>query len=401
MVYIFYQRHWSLVIYHFSNIITKQVELIYAEPQNTKLANALDMKVSILDINQKNLIIKKQELPKELLILANSLESKLYQNININYNEHGRIFLFIPKGTSLIKIHFRIKPFRNSTRYIFILWLIGLALVFLITSFLFAKNQIKSILLLANVLDKYRKGENVFSYKPSGAYEIRLAGQAFLKMLTKIEGQIEKRIKMLAMVSHDLKTPITRMKIQLAILPKDKNHEDLLQDLDQMEKMVGYYLDYIRGDGDEQSIVVEINQWLNSYLQQYKGNLQLKKNIKVNKMFTRIKPNSLMRALNNIIDNAEKYSEICEIQTYAHMDEVVIDISDNGIGIEASKRVVVFKPFYKEDSARTLNSMPSVGLGLSIAQEIISGHYGSISIHASHLGGALIKISLPILKGIQ
>nr|MBP9778339.1 ATP-binding protein [Rickettsiaceae bacterium] len=286
----------------------------------------------------------------------------------------------------------------NPTTYIFALWIIFLTIILLAVSLIFSKNQIKSILELTNAAEKYGRGEKMPEYKPSGAREIRKAGIAFLKMKDRIERQTAKRTQMLAMISHDLKTPLTRMKLQVELMDDSEEKEELNHDINSMQYMISSYLDFARGEGGESFSKVELNKWVSDYikLSWNKSNIELEQ--KKNNIFAQIKIYSFTRALNNIISNATKYSTKIKISVYSQNDNAFITVEDNGKGIDNIEKNHVFKPFYRGNKARTFEDSTNVGLGLAITKEIITGHYGSISLAESKtLKGLLVKIKIPKL----
>jgi two-component system osmolarity sensor histidine kinase EnvZ len=235
-------------------------------------------------------------------------------------------------------------------------------------------------------------------YKPSGAREIRKAGIAFLKMKDRIERQTAKRTQMLAMISHDLKTPLTRMKLQVELMDDSEEKEELNHDINSMQYMISSYLDFARGEGGESFSKVELNKWVADYikLSWNKSNIELER--KKNNIFAQIKIYSFTRALNNIISNATKYSTKIKISVYSQNDNAFITVEDNGKGIDNIEKNHVFKPFYRGNKARTFEDSTNVGLGLAITKEIITGHYGSISLAESKtLKGLLVKIKIPKL----
>ena len=401
-VYIFYQRHWYNVTEHTSGFIVNEIISLIKDVDYKLSPDKIE---SYLNLNYKftpdtkipNLPVRNSE---ELEILAHSLEYKISNNKAIFLNENGKIEIYLQIGSDQLKIILPAKILINPTTYIFVLWILFLTITLIAISLIFSKNQIKSILALTSAAENYGRGENIDNYKPTGAKEIRKAGLAFLKMKDRIEKQSAKRTQMLAMISHDLKTPLTRMKLQVELMNDSEEKEELKYDIDSMQQMIASYLDFARGEGGEEFIQIEINSWLTDYIKnKWNGcNIEVKKEKK--KIFARIKPHSFERALANLIGNSIKYSTKQKISVYSSRDNVIISIEDNGTGINDEDKKNVFRPFYRIDKSRSLDSSSSVGLGLAITKEIINGHYGNIILMDSKdLGGLLVKITVPkILK---
>ena len=262
---------------------------------------------------------------------------------------------------------------------------------------IFSKNQIKSIIELTNAAENYGKGEKKLIYKPSGAKEIRRAGLAVIKMKDRIERQTAKRTQMLAMISHDLKTPLTRMKLQVELMDEGEEKEELQYDINSMQQMISSYLDFTRGEGGEEFQKIEIGKWISDFIKNKWSSYDISTKIKNTAITANIKPHTFERALSNLISNALKHSTKIEISIYSEDDTANIIIEDNGTGIKKEDRKLVFKPFYRADKSRSLDTDSSVGLGLAITKEIIKGHFGSIRLEDSEkLKGLLVRIKLPI-----
>lgn len=299
----------------------------------------------------------------------------------------------------ILKIILPVKSLFSSSTYIFILWIIFLSVVLLIISLVFSKNQIKSILELTNAADIYGRGGNISKFKPSGAAEIRRAGLAFLKMKERIEKQTAKRTQMLAMISHDLKTPLTRIRLQTELMEDSSDKQELLHDIESMQHIVNSYLDFAKGEGGERFIQVDINYWIRQYIALKWKDYQIEFDLENKQCLVQIKSHAFARAIGNIIENAIKYADKIMISTKINDSEVMINIEDNGPGVHDNERGKLFRPFYRGDKARSMGSSSSVGLGLAITKEIINGHYGAIKVdNSKNLGGLLIKITLPIVN---
>lgn len=345
--------------------------------------------------NQKMTISEKSDV-EELEILKKALSRKIKLPKDVSINEQGKIIVLIQLNKDVLQIELPSKILVNPTTYIFVLWVIFLTILLLSVSLIFSKNQIKSILDMTNAAEKYGRGEKIDTYKPSGAREIRRAGLAFIKMKDRIERQTTRRTQMLAMISHDLKTPLTRMKLQVELMENSDEKEELNHDIDSMKYMISSYLDFARGEGGEDFVNFELNDWLQNYVKSFWNSANIEIETKKKRIEVKIKPHSFARALDNIIGNAVKHSSKIKISLYSYKQEAIILVEDNGKGIIKEERSFVFKPFYRGDKARTLENSTSVGLGLAITKEIILGHYGRISLERSKtLGGLLVRVKIP------
>jgi two-component system osmolarity sensor histidine kinase EnvZ len=220
-------------------------------------------------------------------------------------------------------------------------------------------------------------------------------------MRDRIERQTAKRTQMLAMISHDLKTPLTRMKLQVELMDLSEEKEELQYDIDSMQHMIDSYLDFARGEGGEDFKPTNLNHWILSYIKTKWSQKDIALDISPNAVITLIKPHSFERAIANLIGNAFKHSTKVKISLSSNEDEAIIIIEDNGKGIKKDELKSVFKPFYRSDKSRPLDNSAGVGLGLAITKEIISGHYGTITLgKSSVLKGLLVQIQLPLKNNI-
>ena len=395
---LFYKRHWYNVSYHTSSFISSEIESLLRQKQFYKNKNQEKdyLNLTYVFIKNQKLIKNKGNNAEELEIFKKNLSNKISYPNDISIDENGKIRVSIQIGKDLLTIMLSAKILLNPTTYIFVSWVIFLTILLLSVSLIFSKNQIKSILDLTNAAEKYGRGEKMDNYKPSGAREIRRAGLAFIKMKDRIERQTTRRTQMLAMISHDLKTPLTRMKIQVELMDDSDEKEELSYDVNSMQHMISSYLDFAKGEGGEDFIKVELNKWVINYLKLAWNNSDIQITTKEQEVYTQIKPHSFSRALDNIISNAIKYSTKIKISVYSYNRNALITIEDNGKGIDDEEKIHVFKPFYRANKARTLKNSTNLGLGLAITKEIINGHYGSITLEKSRiLKGLLVRIRIP------
>ena len=279
----------------------------------------------------------------------------------------------------------------SSSARIFALWITVPAIIMIIISLIFLKNQTRPITNLARAAEKFGKGEKIEDFKPSGALEIRQAGHEFDKMRKRIQRHLNQRNEMLSGISHDLRTPLTRMKLQIAFI-KDLAKK-LTEDINEMEKMLNEYLQFTSSSYIEKDEMFNLSGLIEKIIKKY-NNKNILQNL-IPRIYIDGRKNLINRCLNNIIDNALKYANKVEINLYKKNTNLLITIEDDGPGISINEYENVFKPFYKIDKGRA-DSKSSVGLGLSISSDIIRSHGGSIELEKSKMGGLCVTIFLPV-----
>lgn len=301
--------------------------------------------------------------------------------IRIKYH-NGYLQIFFPK--------YKIAP--SSTR-IFALWITLPGLLLIMIAIFFLKNQTRPIVNLAKAAEKFGKGEFVKEFRPSGAKEIRQAAYEFDKMRKRITIHLNQRSEMLSGISHDLRTPLTRLKLQLALLRQQDLAKKMSDDIEEMERMLNEYLEFSRHQKNEETETVNINNIINEVIKKYNNNqinISVEENFEIN-----IRPNSIKRCLTNLIDNGLSYGKKVAILTNKIKQNLLIIVDDDGPGIDEEEYQNVMKPFYRIDKSRGKNKL-GVGLGLSIANDIIRSHGGNISLDKSPSSGLRVKISLPL-----
>ena len=281
----------------------------------------------------------------------------------------------------------------SSSARIFGLWITVPAIIIIIISLIFLKNQTRPIAALAKAAERFGKGEEIEEFKPSGAAEIRQAGLEFDRMRKRILRHLTQRSEMLSGISHDLRTPLTRMKLQTAFI-KDKNIANkLTEDINEMEKMLNEYLQFTSSSYIEKDELFNLSGLLEKIIEKY-NNENISK-ILPNSIYFNGRKNLIIRCINNLIDNSVKYGKKVNIELSKKTTNIFIKIEDDGPGIPENEYDNVFKPFYKIDKGRA-ETKSSVGLGLSIASDIIRSHGGNIKLEKSSLGGLGVKIFLPV-----
>ena len=311
----------------------------------------------------------------------NTTNYKELIDIKIRY-QNGYFKFLIPKDR-----------LTSSSARIFGLWITVPALIMVIISLIFLKNQTRPITALAKAAERFGKGEDIEEFKPSGASEIRQAGLEFDRMRKRILRHLNQRSEMLSGISHDLRTPLTRMKLQTAFI-KDKNiSTKLVEDINEMEKMLNEYLQFTSSTYLEKDELFDLSELLNQTIEKY-NNQNILKNISERVYFNGRK-NLIKRSINNLIDNALKYGKNINVDLSKKNTNIFIKIEDDGPGIPENEYDNVFKPFYKIDKGRA-ETKSSVGLGLSIASDIIRSHGGNIKLNKSAKKGLEVRIFLPV-----
>jgi len=280
---------------------------------------------------------------------------------------------------------------------IFILWMVGSALILMGIAIIFLRNQVRPIERLARAADSFGKGRAVPDFKPYGATEVRRAAQAFITMRERIERHITQRTEMLAGVSHDLKTPLTRLKLALAMLPDDTDIGPMRADIAEMEHMLDEYLAFARGEGGEESEVTDLGEMVRDTANAA-AKARQREGIAVTApkhVMVSVKRAGLRRVLTNLVDNALKHGSHVAVTLTQDERLVEIAVEDNGPGIPQARREEAFRPFHRLDQGRNLQSGGS-GLGLAIARDIARAHGGDIVLDKSAMGGLKATVRLPV-----
>jgi len=284
----------------------------------------------------------------------------------------------------------------TPTTYIFVMWMTGSSLVLFAVATLFMRNQVKSLSRLAAAAESFGKGRDVVNFKLAGALEVRQTAAAFLQMRERIQRQISQRTEMLAGVSHDLRTPLTRMKLALEFLEESPTVAELKSDVAQMQSMVQGYLDFARGEGGETPREVDLPMLIEEVVANARREGAPITVAAPDAYAISLRPDATRRCLANLIANARRYGTHIWVTVVPVRDGIDILIDDDGPGIPASQREAVFRPFFRLDPARGAQSgSGSVGLGLTIARDVVLSHGGEISLEDSPHQGLRVRIHLP------
>ena len=399
---IFYNRHWDTITRHRTIDFVKDITLVVESFEKNKSVenrewtlNNVSEKLQLQTFYKKNKKLsledysqKPTKLKKYLLENLDPLNKKF--NLDIN-DEKKLITVMIELDDGILEFHANKKRIYSSTTYIFILWMISASIILFIVALLFLKNQIKPIRKLAIAVDRFGKGKNIGNFKPSGAREVRRVSNAFKIMKERIENSITQRNKMFSSISHDIRTILTRMKLNLELHKLDKT--GLKKDLIEMEEMVEEYLKYAKGEEKEKIQKINIVNILKLIKKRYsKKNIYFNNTKKIN---ISVRLNSIKRCINNLLSNSLKFSKKIVIACNKKNKHVEIIIDDDGPGIPKKEREKVLQPFYRIEASRNRDT-GGIGLGITIAADIINNHGGNFFLEKSPLGGLRAKIYLPI-----
>jgi len=404
---VFMERHWQLVTQRLSTAVVRDIaamiDLIETVPPGGDYSE-------LIRIAQDRLDMKIDILPPEPLpppgpkpffsILDQSLSTEIRDQINRPFwidtvGDSKIVELRIQLDDKVLRAFVRRNQAYASNSHIFLVWMVGTALLLLAITIPFLRNQIKPITKLAEAAESFGKGRPMPpDFRPRGAEEVRRAGYAFIHMRERIERQIEQRTAMLTGVSHDLRTILTRFKLQLALSGSKPDMEGLNQDVNDMQAMLEGYLAFARGEALEDPGRFD----LQAYFDKLGDEAKLRKRKLTVSLSgapdVHVRPNAFSRLLSNLVGNAFRYARNIEIKASHGRGTLRVVIDDDGPGIPAEKREDVFKPFVRLDNARNLDAS-GTGLGLSIARDIARSHGGDIWLEDSPLGGLRVILRVP------
>jgi two-component system osmolarity sensor histidine kinase EnvZ len=341
-------------------------------------------------------ILPKEDLERWFSPIDRNLRRELKSKIS-NYwfdttSYKNLIDLKIKYGDGYFQFYIPKERVASSSARLFAFWITLPAFLLITIAIIFLKNQTRPIINLARASEKFGRGEDIEEFRPSGALEIRQAGFEFEKMRKRIIRHLNQRSEMLSGISHDLRTPLTRIKLQLSFIKDKEISKKLSDDVEEMEKMLNEYLQFASSRSAEITETFDLSELLKTTIMKYE-----KKEITTDiskEVFLDGRKNLMQRCFSNLIDNAIKYSANVYISLRKLNNNILITIDDDGPGIPENERENVFKPFYKIDKSRG-DSKSSVGLGLSIASDTVKSHGGNIKLETSPTNGLRIKVILP------
>jgi two-component system osmolarity sensor histidine kinase EnvZ len=398
--YVFFDNHWEHVTKALANDIAGEVATVVALYNAMPEDNDFFRVIAGTHLKLRTTFIPGKKLTSSVpeALQDSPLDTALSTQIFTPYVfdiKHKTITITAEVESGLLQLTTPLKRLQSKTFFLFIMWVSLTSALFLCIAAIFMHNQVKPLRRLAIAADRFGKGRSFPQFKPEGATEIRKVAQAFLNMKERLQRQLTQKAEMLAGVSHDLRTPLTRMRLQLAMMPASSETEGLQNDVTEMSNMLEGYLTFARGEGLEETCETDINELL---LEAIKGRIQpdIQVHYTPHKLpRLNVKPQALKRCLTNLINNAVRYGHEVWISTSTTAEALTILIEDDGPGIPEDKFQEVFQPFFRLESSRN-TATGGVGLGLSIARDIAHTHGGEITLAPSIAhGGLAVSLILP------
>jgi two-component system osmolarity sensor histidine kinase EnvZ len=409
---VFLDRHWSHITSRLSYAVAGEIstlaDIAEADPHNPQIQLMSHYLGFTTRFEQKTTLQKRPKLvtrtgyswesmvSSSLIRELNAISVRPF-SIDLNLRQKRvRVSVYLNNG--ILHVQFPGRRLFSSSTYIFLFWMLGTSVFLLIVAILFMRGQVRPIRRLAVAANKLGKGQNIPRFKPSGAREVRQAAQAFIDMQHRIKRQLEQRTLMLAGISHDLRTPLTRLKLNMAMLPDGEDKAAMEGDIADMEQMIGAYLDFVQSNTGEDVKHVECKTFIDNIVQdvQRQGIKGFEAQYDSLSGYIQIREHALRRCVMNIIENAARYGA-GKIYLSAAQDDhyVSITVEDNGKGLHEDEFDAVMRPFYRVDESRNFK-IGGTGLGLSIAQDIAHAHGGQIILGKSTHGGLSVCIRLPL-----
>lgn len=410
VAFVFMERHWSTVTQRLSRAVVSDITMLTdlrmrelggdGELLSQLAGDAFAMSVAFLPGES---LPQDKEVPI-VALLHQSLSRELSQQVGRpfwvdteTYENYVDIRVLLPG--EVMRVLAQRKRVYATNSHIFMIWMIGTSVILLVVSGVFLRNQIRPIQRLAEAAQEFGKGRDTPNFRPAGAAEVRSAAASFIEMRDRIQRQIEQRTTMLAGVSHDLRTPLTRLKLQLAMLPQGNEIEELNTDISEMEDMLDDYLAFARGYQGERASMANLAPFMTQIhhdAERRWPDVQVRLTDTL-EMEVAMKQNALRRCVTNLVNNACNHAALVHVSAQQNSNHkmVHITVDDNGTGIPEDKLEEVFRPFFRLDDARNAQ-MGGTGLGLAIARDVARGHGGDIVLSKSALGGLRATVSLPV-----
>jgi two-component system osmolarity sensor histidine kinase EnvZ len=407
VIYIFFDRHWQSVSTSLSEGVVGDISMVLDMYQQNP--DQLE-RIKKLSIEKMNLSVALQ--PEELLptsthssfnspldrTLRRALSSKITDPFWFDTNRFpAYIDIRIQIGDDIMRFIAPRDKVYATTGNIFVIWLVGTTLLLTGIAILFTRAQLRPIQKLAQFADRLGKGQETPDFKPTGALEIRQASEAFIQMQKRISKFISQRTEMLAGVSHDLRTPLTRLKLQFAMMEKTPELDAARKDLQNMQDMLEGYLDFAKGETEAEPKQMDLAQMIKELAPKICPKDRIARILLEEPLLVMVRAQSIQRCISNLLENAMRYADKVWINGQIEGEQIIIQIEDNGQGIAVEFREEAFRPFSRLDAARNLNT-EGVGLGLSIARDAAHAHGGEIRLQDSVHGGLLVELILPQSK---
>ena len=400
LTFVFLDRHWQLVTRKLSSAVASEIATFVDVAPSLGLKKVIELSKKFYDAEVNYIPNQKliNNLPKPINLVENTLSKELSKTITGNFwvdahTYEKRVIVQIEKKEGIYEFTIPRRNVYATNSHIFLVWMVISSLLLVSVAVIFMRQQIKPIEKLSKAAQQFGLGKKMENFKPSGATEVRRAAEAYLKMQERIERFIEQRTLMLAGVSHDLRTPLTRLKLQLEMLSDDKTNTELLSDVNEMQKMLENYLDFAEDVTREKAVKTDLKQMIKEIINSESiENKVIEFNVKNDKpIFFECRAIAMKRCITNLLNNACSYGDDIRVALEKKKDVIDISIEDNGPGIDKTDYNKAIKPFIRLDSSRNQN-IPGSGLGLSISQDITSNHGGKLIMSKSNLGGLKVQL---------
>ncbi|MBZ0227744.1 MAG: HAMP domain-containing protein, partial [Bauldia sp.] len=404
--FVFMERHWQLVTAQLSSTVVGEiaaiVDILDSYPQDadfatiTRIANQrMGLNIAVLPPEPLPAAGPKPFFSPLDRVLSQEISSKIGKPFWIDtVGRSNLVEIRIQLDSHVLRVFARRSQTYASNSLIFISWMVGTSVVLLAIAIIFLRNQIRPILQLASAVDDFGKGRAVPDFRPRGAREVRRATVAFHDMRTRVERQIEQRTAMLAGVSHDLRTILTRFRLQLALIEDSADVDALKKDVDDMNRMLEGYLAFARGDSGEATAETDIDVLLREIGREVKVSGHELRMTFTGEPVVKVRPQGFKRCIVNLVKNACRHAETVAVTGAHEAGLLTITVDDDGPGVPVEEREAIFRPFYRLDEARNIDES-GTGLGLSIARDIARSHGGDITLDASPLGGLRVTVTIP------
>ena len=400
LTFVFLDRHWQLVTRKLSSAVASEIATFVDVAPSLGLNKVVELSKKFYDAEVNYIPNQKliNNIPKPINLVENTLSKELSKIMTDNFwvdahTYEKRVIVQIEKKEGIYEFTIPRSNVYATNSHIFLVWMVISSLLLVSVAVIFMRQQIKPIEKLSKAAQQFGLGKKMENFKPSGATEVRRAAEAYLKMQERIERFIEQRTLMLAGVSHDLRTPLTRLKLQLEMLSDDKTNIELLSDVNEMQKMLENYLDFAEDVTREKAIKTDLKQMIKEIINSESiENKVIEFNVKNDKpIFFECRAIAMKRCITNLLNNACSYGDDIRVALEKKKDVIDISIEDNGPGIDKTDYDKAIKPFIRLDSSRNQN-IPGSGLGLSISQDITSNHGGKLIMSRSNLGGLKVQL---------
>ena len=402
MAYAFFDRHWDSVTRQMSKTLAGDAAFLVSQLKRSPtkaewhVINDFERATGLRVRLEEGVKFSPRSASSNFSELRQQLGERIDEPFTIHRLADGdNLEIRILLDGQMLSMQASLKRIESRTTLAFLAWMLGASALFLLIAVLFLRNQIRPIHQLAEAADQFGRGIDSPDFRPHGASEVRRAAKAFIVMRERLKRQIRTRTDMLSGISHDLRTPLTRMKLQLAMLPQDEAALGLKDDVVQMEHMIAEYLDFARGEGREIAEKTNLRQLLEELVADYQRAGQHVAIHHTEEIELDLRASSIRRMLANVIDNALRYGQRAKLSLRGGGQQAEIWVDDEGPGIPAAQHSEVFKPFARLEASRN-EKTGGVGLGLTIARDIALAHGGSITLATSPSGGLRVIIRLPL-----